>query len=271
MPNAFILSEMTWQDAQDALKQVELAIIPTGSFEQHGLHMTFEVDTARAFAFGKLLAERLYPRVILAPPIPFGVSFHHMNFPGTLTLRHETFMAVIHDLVTSLREHGIEQFFLVNGHGGNKSSLDIMTVRLRHELGVSVASSSFTLLSTDARKAFVKSEMTGHACKGETSQALYLAPHVAKRKRIARGATKGYPYKFLGKGNNSSLVVPYTFDEITQNGALGDATLASAERGKAIIDEALNKAVEFLIDFMDKNKVNARGPKRVADLSHVQD
>jgi creatinine amidohydrolase len=271
MLNALILSEMTWQDVRDALKQVELAIIPVGSFEQHGPHMTFEVDTARAFGFGKLLAERLAPRVILAPPIAFGVSYHHMRFPGTITLRHETFMAVIYDLVWSLREHGIEQFFLVNGHGGNKSSLDIMSVRLRHELGVSVACSSFTLLSTDARKAYVKSEMTGHACEGETSQALYLAPHVVKRKRITRGATKGYPYKFLGKGNNSSIVVPYTFDEITDNGALGDATLATEERGKAIVDEALNKAVEFLIDFMDKNKANARGPKRVGDLSQIQD
>ncbi|MCI0476323.1 MAG: hypothetical protein L0Y55_08750, partial [Anaerolineales bacterium] len=73
------------------------------------------------------------------------------------------------------------------------------------------------------------------------------------------------------KGNNSSLVVPYTFDEITDNGALGDATLATEERGKAIIDEALNKATEFLIDFMDKNKANAHEPKRVGDLSEVQD
>jgi creatinine amidohydrolase len=271
MPNAFILSEMTWQDARDALARAELAILPTGSFEQHGPHMTFEVDTARAFAFGKLLAERLYPRVVLAPSITFGVSYHHMKFPGTITLRHETFQAIIYDIVSSLREHGIEQFFLVNGHGGNKSSLDIMAVRLRHELGVSVACSSFTLLSSDARKSFVRSEMTGHACEGETSQALYLAPNVVTRKRITRGATKGFPYKFLGKGNNSSIVVPYTFDEITDNGALGDATLATEERGKAIIDEALNKAVEFLIDFMDKNKMNSPSPKRVGDLSGVQD
>ncbi|CAG0949185.1 partial Creatinine amidohydrolase, partial [Anaerolineae bacterium] len=66
MTNTLILSEMTWEDAKHALARAELAIIPTGSFEQHGPHMTFEVDTARAVAFGKLLAERLYPRVILA-------------------------------------------------------------------------------------------------------------------------------------------------------------------------------------------------------------
>src|SRR5512136_861403 len=119
MPNVFILSEMTWQDAKDAFAHAELAIIPTGSFEQHGPHMTFEVDTARAHGFGRLLAERMYPRVILAPPISFGVSYHHMKFPGTITLRADTFQAVVYDIVWSLREHGIKQFYIVNGHGGN--------------------------------------------------------------------------------------------------------------------------------------------------------
>ncbi len=244
---------MTWQDAKDALARAELAIIPTGSFEQHGPHMTFEVDSARAYAFGKLLAERLYPRVVLAPPIAFGVSYHHMAFPGTITLRPDTFQSIVYDVVWSLREHGIQQFLLVNGHGGNKPSLDVTAVRLRHELGVRVAWSSFTMLASEVKKARVKSEVTGHACEGETSQALYLAPHVVKRERITRGATKGYPYKLLGKGNNSGIVVPFTFDEITDNGALGDATLASAELGKELIDAALGKAVEFLTDFMDKN------------------
>lgn len=254
MTKTLILSEMTWEDAKHALERAELAIIPTGSFEQHGPHMTFEVDTARAVAFGKLLAERLYPRVILAPPIAMGVSYHHMGFPGTITLRAETFQAIIYDIVWSLRQHGIQQFFFVNGHGGNKPSLGVMDVRLRHELGVRVAWSSFTSLAADVKRGRIKSPVTGHACEGETSQALYLAPHVVKHERIVPGAVKGYPYKFLGKGNNSSIVVPYTFAEITDNGALGDSTVATAEFGKEIIDAALSKATEFLIDFMDKNK-----------------
>ena len=256
MSNAFILSEMTWQDAKDAFAQTELAIIPTGSFEQHGPHMTFEVDTARAYGFGKLLAERMHPRVILAPPISFGVSYHHMKFPGTITLRADTFQSIIYDVVWSLREHGIKQFFIVNGHGGNKSSLGVVDEKMRHELGVQIAWSSFTLLAVESRKWYAKTDMTGHACEGETSQVMYLAPHIVRPERLTQGAVKGYPYKFMGKGNNSSFQVPYTFDEITDNGALGDSTQASAERGQAIVEEALDKAVEFLTDFMDKN---ARG------------
>lgn len=252
MSNAYILPEMTWPEAKEALARAELALVPTGSFEQHGPHMTFEVDSARAYSFGKLLAERLYPRVILAPPIRFGVSYHHMPFAGTITLRADTFQAIIYDVVWSLREHGIKQFYFVNGHGGNRPSLDVTMVRLRHELGVRVAWSNVTSLAREVVKARLKSEVTGHACEGETSQAMYLVPHVVKRDRVVRGAVKGYPYKFLGKGDNI-VNVPYTFAEITDNGALGDATLASEELGHEIIETALNKAVEFLVDFMDKN------------------
>jgi creatinine amidohydrolase len=174
-----------------------------------------------------------------------------MNFPGTITLRHETFDALIYDIVSSLREHGLKQFFFINGHGGNAPNLNVMIVRLRHELGVHVAWSGPTSLASDVTKILLTPDNNGHCSQGETSQAMYLAPQVVRRDRIVPGSTKGYPYKFVGKGNG--INVPYMWDELTDNGALGDATLASEEIGKKIIDAALNKATEFLIDFMDKN------------------
>ena len=98
---AHILPEMTWPEAKEALALAELALIPVGSFEQHGPHGTFEVDTGRAYGFGKLLAARMYPQVVLSPVVNIGVSYHHLNFPGTITLRPETFMAVVY-VVTAL-------------------------------------------------------------------------------------------------------------------------------------------------------------------------
>lgn len=252
MTKAFVLSDMTWPEAKDAFAQAELAILPVGSFEQHGPFMTFEVDSVRAYGFAKLLGERLYPRVIVAPPIPFGISHHHMNFPGTITLQHDTFHAVILDMVRSLMAHGIRQFFLVNGHGGNNPSLEVMIVRLRHELGIQVAYSFISATASGAARNRPKAvPVDGHCGEGETSQTLYLAPHAVRPERIVKGAVRGYPYRHLGK--NSGIVYPSSWDELTENGALGDATEASAELGKAIIDAALDKTSEFLVDFMDKN------------------
>jgi creatinine amidohydrolase len=178
---AHILPEMTWPEAKKALAQAKLALIPVGSFEQHGPHGTFEVDTGRAYGFGKLLAARMYPQVVLAPPVNIGVSYHHLNFPGTITLRPETFMAVVYDVVWSLKQHGIGKFLILNGHGGNIPSLGVVIVK-------------------------------------------------------------------LGEGFN--LAYAYRFDEITANGALGDATQASEELGWAIVEAALDHAIEFLQDFM---------------------
>jgi len=80
------------------------------------------------------------------------------------------------------------------------------------------------------------------------SQAMVLAPHTVRREAFAPGEFKGYPYRHLGEGFN--LAYPFRFDEITANGALGDARLASEELGQEIIDTALRMAVEFLDDFI---------------------
>ncbi len=245
---AFILSEMTWPEAKEALAQAMVGLVPVGSFEQHGPNGTFEVDTGRAYGFGKLLAARMYPQVVLAPAVNLGISYHHMNFPGTITLRPETFMAVVCDVVRSLHQHGLEKFLILNGHGGNIPALGVIIVKLREELGVKVAWTSFTSLGRDVIKEHVKSESKGHSCEGEMSQAMVLAPHTVREDTFAPGEFKGYPYRHLGEG--FSLGYPYRFDDITANGALGDATLASKELGQEIIELSLSRVVEFLEDFI---------------------
>jgi len=243
---AFELSEMTWPEAKEALARAECAILPTGSFEQHAPYMTFTVDTARAVGFSRLLAERLAPRVVLAPAIPFGVSFHHLGFPGTITLRNSTFHALLRDVVWSL------------SHGGNAPALQEMVVELRQELGLKVAWSGPTTLGSAWAKANL-TDNSGHCGQNETSQAMFLAPEVVRPDRIVKGATKPYPYRHL-KGEGGGVQYPYTWNEITDNGALGDATLATAELGRGIAEAGLIKAAEFLVDFMDKNAALDRRP-----------
>jgi len=247
---AFILSEMIWPEAKEALAQAKCALVPVGSFEQHGPNGTFEVDTGRAYGFGKLLAAKMYPQVVLSPAIGIGVSYHHMNFPGTITFRPETFMAAVYDVVWSLKQHGMKKFLILNGHGGNIPSLGVLIVKLRAELGVKAAWTSFTSLAKEVSQArFTSPSKTrGHACEGEMSQAMYLAPHTARSEAFVPGEYKGYPYRYLAEGYKLSYA--YAFDEITANGALGDATQSSAQVGKEMVDLSLKKASEFLEDFI---------------------
>ena len=88
---------------------------------------------------------------------------------------------------------------------------------------------------------------------------MFLAPEVVRPERIVKGTTKPYPYVNL-KGSGGGVQYPYAWTEITENGALGDATLATAELGRGIAEAGLAKAAAFLVDFMDKNAALGAGP-----------
>lgn len=243
------LYDMSWPEVKEALPNIKVAIIPTGSTEQHGPNGTFEVDSARAREFAKRLGQRLYPHALVTPCIHFGISGHHMHFPGTITLRAETFIQVVMDVVWSLHQHGIRKFFFINGHGGNRPALSIIVNRIKHEVGDQAAWASPTSVADDVIKERVKSPMIGHACESEMSQCLYLCPETVKRGSL----TKGEIYdKVLERAGESIPVEEGRFwEELTANGALGDATKANEELGKEVIETALERLTRYVERFMN--------------------
>lgn len=100
------LARMTSPEAAEALAGAKVVLIPVGATEQHGPNMTLETDTAVAYQLALRTAAALHPRAVVSPPLPYGVSYHHMGFPGTMTLSPETFQAVVLEVVESLRQHG---------------------------------------------------------------------------------------------------------------------------------------------------------------------
>ncbi|MEW6545938.1 MAG: creatininase family protein [Bacillota bacterium] len=243
---ALVLHDLTWTELKEYLPGIKVAIVPVGSTEQHGPHMTFATDTVRAYEFSRRLAARLFPRALVTTPINLGISTHHMMFPGTITLRPETFMAVVMDVAWSLKQHGITRLFFANGHGGNRPALTLLMARLRDELGVKAAWVSFTSMASDVIREHVKSPLHGHACEGEVSQALYLAPQVVRQDRLTPGAIR----PGLAEASPWRAETALSFAAITENGCLGDATRASLELGRAIIEKALERVASFLEDFM---------------------
>ena len=145
-----ILSEMSCPEFDKYNSDIELALIPTGSHEQHGPNLAFATDTDRAFEMSKLLGERLFPRVLVCSPVNYGISYHHMGFPGTVTLKPDTFISIIMDIAWSLKEHGITKILMVNAHGGNRNALSTVIIKLRYELGIKASwIGSGTDLSSD--------------------------------------------------------------------------------------------------------------------------
>ena len=246
---SFILTRMSWPEVQSALETVRLAIIPTGSCEQHGPNMTLETDAAICYALAERLAQRLYPHALVAPLLPLGVSPHHMSFPGTITLRPETYEALLWDVITSLKSHGLSHFLLVNGHGGNVDPLNVISMKLRRELNVQVAVMFYMQLAADVIKAGAKTTLYGHACEVETSVGLYLAPQAVKPERGA-GEVNHYAHAYTDIKSEARLNYPFMFEELTANGALGDARLATFEFGQTIVETTLERTLEFLQSFL---------------------
>lgn len=255
------LAGMTWREAEAALAKAELAIFPTGSIEQHGPHMALETDIAVGRALAERLAADLGEIAVLCPGVDYGLSDHHMGFPGTITLRQETFSQVLLDVVASLAHWGVRRVLIVNGHGGNIEALRLVSVSARRDLGSLVASLMWARVGADEIAGRVTSPSYGHACEVETSVAMVLAPHVVYEDRIEAPA---------GRTGVDPLIDPprplidqaVLMDEWTADGALGDPRLATVEDGKAIVDVVATRALEFARRFVERPLPGLPGRER---------
>lgn len=246
--NSYLLTEMTYPEVEEALKTVKMAIIPVGAHEQHGPHMLESCDAVLAEKMANKLAERLFPNVIVAPTVNMGVSHHHLNFAGTISLRSSTLISILKDMIESLKHHGISQFLLLNAHGGNQSTLSVASLELSRELDVKVYYAK-TTASAKTISQYVKSPLYGHSCEREVSEALYLAPHLVKINRLEKGDIQPGIWKELRP--NKAVQGPYQYEEMTANGCIGDATQASEEIGRKIVEEALNNVETTIKEILE--------------------
>ena len=237
---AYLLPEMTWPEVEAALGTVEVAIIPVGAHEQHGPHLHEDCDAVLATEYAKRLTTRLYPHALMTPTINFGLSQHHMNFPGTITLQPETLVSIMRDIVSSLRHHGIRKFLFLSGHTGNVPALNIGCQKLSAEMDIEAYYAKTSASAKEAIEKHIHSPLFGHSCEREVSEALYLAPHLINRERLTKGAIRGEGrWRMLRPGN--PIQGPYRYEEMTTNGAIGDATMSSYAAGRDIVEESLDK------------------------------
>ncbi|MGH2751011.1 MAG: creatininase family protein [Actinomycetota bacterium] len=238
------LSRLTWKDARLLLNSARLAVIPTGSCEQHGPHMSLATDLEIAEGFSRRLVQGLGDSAFLCPSVPYGLSEHHMGFPGTLTLRPETFMGVLSDLLESLRRWDVRRALFVNGHGGNTEALRLAARKARRDAGMIVGTVMWSQVAADTIAQHTKSSRYGHACEVETSVALILAPRCVFADRIEAPQPVG-PDEPLTDPPGARVDRPIWFSEWTHNGSLGDPRLTDEVLGREVVDVAYERVLTF--------------------------
>ncbi len=111
-----LISEMNWMQVEQYLKTDNRCILPTGSTEQHA-YLSLSVDTILASRLAREVGD--LAKVPVYPVVPYGLAQQWTAFPGTVTLRIQTYLALIHDVLDSIRRAGFRRILLINGHGGN--------------------------------------------------------------------------------------------------------------------------------------------------------
>jgi creatinine amidohydrolase len=230
------LAELHWPDVNKLDRENIVVLVPVGSMEQHGPHLPFQVDVFVSSRLAEDLEQKI-PEILLVPPIWTGVSAHHMDFPGSITLRARVFIDVLHDVSASLHHHGFRRIVFLNGHGGNRSSLEVLGQELFAELGLTVNTLAYWDLVPDLVKSLKKTKSSGmgHSGELETSLMLYLAPHLVKHRDIPQG--------ILGidePGPMAGIKRYVNMKEHSEDGVIGMPSSGSPEIGEKLYQGALN-------------------------------
>ncbi|MCL4499598.1 MAG: creatininase family protein, partial [Chloroflexi bacterium] len=147
-----------------------VVLVPIGSTEQHGDHLAVDMDIRTATTICARAAEQQteFP-ILVGPSVWSGYSPHHMENPGTITLRFETFAALLTDVVDSIRTNGFQHIILINGHGGNQGHLTALSHKLCSSGRPVVQTSWWNLVGKDFNDILTGDlKGVGHACEAET-------------------------------------------------------------------------------------------------------
>jgi creatinine amidohydrolase len=253
--------DLTWPEINEAAEAKKVVLLPVGSIEQHGPHLTLDVDTFVPEAICLKAAERARHELLVMPAIPYGYNEHAQDFPGTIHITHETFMRYCIDVVKSVAYAGFDRIVIVDGHGSNEHLCEFIARRGTLETDALVASTLWANLSIEAFERVRESGFGGaaHACEFETSALLYLRPEQVQMDKAEDhygGATQ-VSSRFLGvdltRGWGAVKLVGWTSGG-TPSGISGAPSMATAEKGKVVVEAAIENLVAFAREFRKLQK-----------------
>lgn len=236
-----------------------VAVLPLGATEQHGPHLPLSVDTVLVEGVINEAMGHLTPNdpVLFLPTLSVGLSVEHTAFAGTLSLSPQTTLALWLDLAASVARAGVKKLLLFNAHGGHVGLMDVAACEMRGQHGLTVFGSSWYQLPLGmAMQAFSAHEQRFgvHAGDVETSMMLALDPQrvsMSSAQNFESTATqRASHYNLLGDGR--SVKLGWHIQDYNAHGAAGDASDATAQKGRALVQEAgtqlavlLRELVEF--------------------------
>lgn len=220
-------------------KETNLIIIPTGAFEVYGPHLPLGSDTLVAVKMAELIANKV--NGLIGPTIEAGDSSMLNEFPGTITIKPESFKNYLMDIVNSMKEWGFRDFLFINSHAGNVPMINQICYEIRNAEGIRCAQIDFWR--------FIKSQDKGifetgdaahsHASEAGTSVILYMYPELVDIEEIIDEPR-------IDKDEFPEILKYTKLSSYTKSGTVGFATKGTREKGETIVNKSVERIVEFL-------------------------
>ncbi|MAG93051.1 MAG: creatininase [Planctomycetaceae bacterium] len=264
--------KLTWPEINDAVDLGKVCIVPCGAVEQHGPHLPLDVDLVCPLGVAHGAGRAIPESLLVLPIISYGYTGHVMDFPGTINCHHENFIRMVGDVTKSLAYHGFKKIILLNGHGSNMPNLDLVARRTNLETDAECVLTAWWRLLTvdpDFMPNWRESKFPGgcaHAGELETSMYLHLDGEGVRQDKIKNGTIsfneEGSPFNYVDLlAQGPATVISWT-SSYSETGVLGEAELATAEKGKQACDEAVKQLVRFVEYFKDRPKDERRDRHR---------
>jgi creatinine amidohydrolase len=255
--------EHTWLELRELAQRDDIVIvIPTATLEDHGYHLPIDTDVRLIEAIARGAVERFnqrgMARAMLFPTAVHGYTPHHMDFPGTVSLRWNVFVESLLDCGRSLCRHGFDRILLLNAHGSNAPLVDIAArlINLEHRGAVCMASTLYltTKESTDLLDSERDSGAGGmsHACELETSLYLAIEPGLVQMDKAVREIPAWTDNIYSDWPDAGPLSYMPNWSGLTRSGVMGDATVATAVKGRSFLQRARDEAADFIAETADR-------------------
>ncbi|MEM3737621.1 MAG: creatininase family protein [Candidatus Bathyarchaeia archaeon] len=237
---AILWDELSWKDIQQLTEKMKMAILPTASIEQHGPHLPLSVDTIDCYEVAKRVSAKTGVPVV--PPLCYGSSGSHGDFPGTLSISPETMMRMIVEISGWLYKAGIRKIMILNGHMWNWGPIYCARDILREKFSdLQVRVQDWWSVTDSVLKKLVRDcpETRGwggyiHANEAETACVLAVRPDLVEMD------------KAVNEGDHLTFF-EYRSDRYTKSGVIGvAATKATAKFGEEILEEAATELAKLV-------------------------
>ena len=233
------MKEMSWTTFAERKKKTDLVLLPSGACEGYGPHLPLGSDLLVADKMAELVAERV--DAIIGPTLEVGDSSALDDYPGTIAIRPESYKAYLEDVVNSLLKWGFKDFLFVNGHAGNVPMINQVARSLQERTEIRCAQVDCWRFIKAQDQGITESGRAphGHAGEAGTSVMMYLYPSlVDSTQMIDEVPRQTDPFP--------EMIKYVRYSTKTESGILGSPSLASREKGEALVQRSVERIVRFL-------------------------